>query len=130
MATTAKPAIDPFVEELIERSARVAGIERRAITDQEIVERSVYALINEGARVLEEGFALRASDIDVVYLNGYGFPGWRGGPMFYADLVNLDKVLETVERFHKEWGERWTPAPLLRTLAAEGRGFRDAYEAG
>jgi 3-hydroxyacyl-CoA dehydrogenase len=120
-----KPVSDPVVEELIESSARTAGIARRSIGDQEIVERSVYALINEGARVLDEGFALRASDIDVVYLNGYGFPGWRGGPMFYADLTGLKKILETIERFHQELGPRWEPAPLLRRLAAEGRGFRD-----
>jgi len=120
-----KPVSDPLVEELIATSARTAGIARRAIGDQEIVERSVYALINEGARVLEEGFALRASDIDVVYLNGYGFPGWRGGPMFYADLTGLKKILETIERFRRELGPRWEPAPLLLKLAAEGHGFRD-----
>jgi len=120
-----KPVSDPIVEELIESSARAAGIARRNIGDREIVERSVYALINEGARALDEGFALRASDIDVVYLNGYGFPGWRGGPMFYADLTGVKKILETIERFHRELGPRWDPAPLLRRLAAEGRGFRD-----
>ena len=116
---------DPMVEELIESSARAAGIARREISDQEIVERSVYALVNEGARVLDEGFALRASDIDVVYVNGYGFPAWRGGPMFHADLVGLGKVLATIERFHAEMGARWTPAPLLQRLAAEGRTFRE-----
>jgi len=120
-----KAVPDPMVEELIESSARAAGIARRAIGDQEIVERSVYALINEGARVLDEGFALRASDIDVVYVNGYGFPGWRGGPMFHADLVGPGRVLETIERFHREMGARWEPAPLLRRLAGEGRTFRE-----
>jgi len=110
---------------LIERASLEAGITRRAIDDVEIVERSIYALINEGARVLEEGFALRASDIDVIYVNGYGFPSWRGGPMMYADLTGLDKVLATVERLHRELGPRWEPAPLLRRLAAERRGFRD-----
>jgi 3-hydroxyacyl-CoA dehydrogenase len=120
-----KAVPDPMVEELIESSARGAGIVRRPLGEQEIVERAVYSLINEGARVLEEGFALRASDIDVVYVNGYGFPGWRGGPMFYADLVGPAKVLETVERFHSEFGARWTPAPLLQRLAAEGRTFRE-----
>jgi 3-hydroxyacyl-CoA dehydrogenase len=120
-----KPVPDPMVEELIESSARAAGIARREIGDQEIVERSIYALINEGARVLEEGFAMRASDIDVVYVNGYGFPAWRGGPMLYADLVGLGPVLGAVERFHREMGERWTPAPLLQRLAQQGRTFRD-----
>jgi 3-hydroxyacyl-CoA dehydrogenase len=120
-----KAVPDPMVEELIESSARAAGIVRREIGNREIVERSIYALINEGARVLEEGFALRASDIDVVYVNGYGFPAWRGGPMFYADLVGLGTVLATVEGFHREMGARWAPAPLLQRLAAEGRTFRD-----
>jgi 3-hydroxyacyl-CoA dehydrogenase len=120
-----KPVPDPMVEALIESSAAAAGIARRAIGEREIVERSVYALINEGARVLEEGFALRAADIDVVYVNGYGFPAWRGGPMFHADLVGLGKVLETIERFRDDFGARWEPAPLLKRLAAEGRTFRE-----
>ena len=120
-----KPAPDPEVVELIERSARDAGIERRSITGKEIIERTIYALVNEGARVLEEGFALRASDIDVIYLNGYGFPSWRGGPMCYADLTGLGNVCRTIERFHREFGERWKPAPLLTRLAAEGRSFRE-----
>ena len=114
-----KPVVDPMVEELIEASARSAGIVRREISDAEIVERSVYALINEGARVLEEGFAMSASDIDVVYTNGYGFPAWRGGPMFYADLVGLGIILKAVETFG------WEPAPLLRKLAVEGCTFRE-----
>jgi len=120
-----KPMPDPEVEALIERSAREAGLARREISSEEIVERSVYALINEGARLLEEGFALRASDIDVVYVNGYGFPAWRGGPMFYADLAGLGKVLERVRQFEHDHGARWTPAPLLTRLAAEGRTFRE-----
>jgi 3-hydroxyacyl-CoA dehydrogenase len=111
-----KPAVDPEVEALIERTAREAGIARRAIGDEEIVERTIYALINEGARLLEEGIALRASDIDVVYLNGYGFPSWRGGPMLYADTVGPRRVVERL-------GD--SAAPLLQRLAAEGRTFRD-----
>jgi 3-hydroxyacyl-CoA dehydrogenase len=118
-----KPVPDPEVVELIEKSARAAGIERRQITGREIVERTIYALVNEGARVLEEGFALRASDIDVIYINGYGFPAWRGGPMFYADLTGLGNVCKTVERFHRELGQRWEPAPLLVRLAAECHTF-------
>jgi 3-hydroxyacyl-CoA dehydrogenase len=120
-----KPVSDPEVLELIERASRASGIERRAISDEEIVERSIYALINEGARVLEEGFALRASAIDVIYLNGYGFPAWRGGPMCFADLTGLDKVLASIESFHRAFGPRWKPAPLLERLVAEGRSFRE-----
>jgi len=120
-----KPKSDPEVLALIEKASRDSGITRRAIGDQEIVERSVYALINEGARALEEGFALRSSDIDVIYINGYGFPAWRGGPMFFADLTGLDNVLAAIERFHDEFGPRWQPAPLLQRLAREGRTFGD-----
>jgi 3-hydroxyacyl-CoA dehydrogenase len=120
-----KPVSDPEVKELIERASRTAGITRRAISDQEIVDRSIYALINEGARVLEEGFALRASDIDVIYTNGYGFPAWRGGPMCFADLTGLDQVLASIESFHRSFGPRWKPAPLLQRLVAEGRSFRE-----
>ena len=119
------PAPDPEVNELIRTLAAEAGIRQREIADQEIVERCVYALVNEGARVLEAGVAARASDIDVIYVNGYGFPSWRGGPMFYADRVGLPVVLERVSAFHREHGERWRPAPLLESLARSGRTFRD-----
>lgn len=119
------PTADPEVERLIRTLAVDAGIPQRAISDQEIIERMIYALINEGARVVDEGFALRASDIDVIYVNGYGFPSWRGGPMLYADLVGLDVVLDRVREFHDRWGPRWAPAPLLERLAAAGRTFRE-----
>jgi len=119
------PIPDPDVVELIERAAAKARIARRAFTDDEIVERAIYALINEGARVLEDGGALRASDIDVVYVNGYGFPGWRGGPMFYADRVGLRTIHDRIASFHREHGARWEPAPLLARLASEGRTFRE-----
>ncbi len=100
------------------------GVARRKIGDQEIVERLVYALVNEGARILEEGIALRASDIDMVYLTGYGFPLFRGGPMFYADTVGLPNVLDSIKGYAKgRHGEAWTPASLLVTLAGEGKGF-------
>src|SRR6202043_3960640 len=99
-------------------AARAAGIERRSITPEEIVDRCIFALVNEGAHVLGEGIALRAADIDVVYLNGYGFPAWRGGPMFYADTIGLKMVLARVEEFRNRHGDDlWAPAPLLRTLA-------------
>ncbi len=114
---------DPEVAALIESTANEAGITRRAISAQEIVERCVYALINEGAKILEEGFALRASDIDIVYLNGYGFPAWRGGPMWYADTVGVKNVYDRVCEFHAAHGVWWEPAPLLKQLAAKGSTF-------
>jgi 3-hydroxyacyl-CoA dehydrogenase len=117
------PLPDPLVQQVIEDCAREAGIPRRTITDDEIVERCIYALVNEGARVLADGIAQRASDIDLIYVNGYGFPAWRGGPMFYADTVGLDKVHARVCDFHRQHGEFWTPAPLLERLARAGKTF-------
>jgi 3-hydroxyacyl-CoA dehydrogenase len=122
-----KPSSDPEVLELIERAAASAGIRRRPISNEEIIERTIYALINEGARVLEEGYASRAADIDVVYTNGYGFPAWRGGPMFYADRVGLRKIYERLSAFHRDLGQRWEPAPLLARLAHDGSTFK-AYD--
>jgi 3-hydroxyacyl-CoA dehydrogenase len=117
------PSGDPVVTALIEKLARGAGIERRTISNDEIVDRTIYALVNEGARILEEGIALRAVDIDIVYLNGYGFPVWRGGPMFYADTVGLTNVLKKIQEFEKRHGELWAPAPLLKKLAEQGKTF-------
>jgi 3-hydroxyacyl-CoA dehydrogenase len=112
------------VDDMIVQHSKDLGLERRAISDEEIVERLVYALVNEGAKILEEGIALRASDIDMVYLTGYGFPLWRGGPMFYADTVGLPRVLEAIEKYARGYqGEAWQAAPLLVRLAAEGKGF-------
>jgi 3-hydroxyacyl-CoA dehydrogenase len=106
-----------------EESARL-GLPRRKIGDEEIVGRSLYALVNEGARVLEEGVALRSSDIDVVYIAGYGFPDFRGGPMFYADTVGLANVLRAMREFARGYqGDAWEPAPLLQRLASENRSF-------
>jgi 3-hydroxyacyl-CoA dehydrogenase len=124
-----KPKPDPQVLALIREQARRAGIPQRQFSQEQIVERALYGLINEGARILEEGIALRAADIDVIYLNGYGFPAWRGGPMFYADTVGLPKIYERIREFHREHGERWRPADLLRNLAETSRTFRD-YDAG
>lgn len=119
-----KPVPDPEVAALIERCAKEAGIDRRTVSKEEIVDRCILALVNEGARVLEEGVALRAVDIDVVYMTGYGFPSWRGGPMFYADTMGLPKVLARVREFEKQHGSAsWEPAPLLEKYASEGRGF-------
>ena len=120
-----KPTPDPEVVELIRKTAAEAGIPQRTFTDEEIVERCIYALVNEGARIVEDGSAARASDIDVIYVNGYGFPAWRGGPMFHADRVGLDKVYERILAFEREHGERWKPAPLLAGLAKSGSTFRD-----
>ncbi len=117
------PVPDPAVQKLIEESAKAAGIRRRTITPEEMVERTVYALVNEGARVLEEGLALRASDIDIIYIYGYGFPAYRGGPMWYGDAVGLKRVYERVRAFEKEHGEQWKPAPLLKELAESGKTF-------
>ena len=108
---------------LIEKTAREGGIERRHITDDEIIERCIYVMINEGARILEEGYALRAADIDVIYLTGYGFPAYRGGPMWYADTVGLKKIRDRIAEFHRQHGEFWELAPLLNKLADQGETF-------
>jgi 3-hydroxyacyl-CoA dehydrogenase len=118
------PSPDEETAALIEQTAREAGIARRQIQPEEIVDRCIYALVNEGAKVLAEGIALRAADIDIVYLYGYGFPPWRGGPMFYADTVGLDKVLARIEQLQAQHGSGlWAPAPLLKQLADSGKGF-------
>ena len=114
---------DPAVDELVRQWVAEAGIVQRQISADEITERCIYALVNEGARILEEGYALRASDIDIIYLNGYGFPAHRGGPMWYADAVGLKKVYERVSEFHRQHGETWRPAPLLKRLAEQGKTF-------
>jgi 3-hydroxyacyl-CoA dehydrogenase len=119
-----KPYANTKVNEMIVGHSADIGVERRKVSDQEIVERLVYSLVNEGARILEEGIAMRASDIDMVYLTGYGFPLFRGGPMFYADTVGLFNVLMAMEKYAKgRHGDAWVPAPLLVRLAAEGKGF-------
>jgi 3-hydroxyacyl-CoA dehydrogenase len=119
-----KPIPDPEVDEIIQKYRTENKIKTRAISDEEIVERLIYALVNEAAYILEEGIALRASDIDMVYLTGYGFPAYRGGPMFYADTVGLKKVLNSIQKFQSGYrGEVWKPAPLLVRLANEGKTF-------
>jgi 3-hydroxyacyl-CoA dehydrogenase len=116
---------DREVAELVRNWAVSEGIPQREISAQEIVDRCVYALVNEGARILEEGYALRAVDIDIIYINGYGFPAYRGGPMWFADTVGIKKVYERVREFHHQHGELWEPAPLLKELASQGRTFAD-----
>jgi 3-hydroxyacyl-CoA dehydrogenase len=120
---------DPVVEENIRKWATEAGIRQHAITKEEIVDRLIYALVNEGARILEEGYALRAVDIDIIYLSGYGFPAHRGGPMWYADTVGLKKVYDRISEFHQQHGELWAPAPLLKRLAEEDKTFADLDKA-
>jgi 3-hydroxyacyl-CoA dehydrogenase len=118
------PIPDPAVEKLIADYRREAGIGPRAIDDREIVERCIFALVNEGARILEEGVALRAVDIDMVYLAGYGFPRYRGGPMFHADALGLKSVLAAMKKYSNGYhGECWQAAPLLAKLAAQDKTF-------
>ncbi len=119
---TAHPSDE--VAAILERNTRALGLGKRPISDAEIVQRLVYALVNEGARILEEGIAAKASDIDIVYLTGYGFPLWRGGPMFYADTIGLYNVLATMREFARGYqGVSWQPAPLLVQLAEAGKSF-------
>ncbi len=120
-----RPQPDPEVETVIEETSKESGIDRRKISPQEIVDRTIYALVNEGAKILEEGYALRAVDIDIIYVNGYGFPAWRGGPMWYADTVGLPKVLARIEEFQQKFGDLWKPAPLLVELAQAGKRFNE-----
>lgn len=119
------PLPDPEVAELIERTSRELGVKRRAIDDQEILERCLYPMINEAANILTEGIAQRASDIDVIWLHGYGFPRYRGGPIYYADTIGVDRVFDGMVRLHEHLGDGLEPAPLLADLARSGKRFRD-----
>jgi 3-hydroxyacyl-CoA dehydrogenase len=121
---------DPAVTAIIEKYRKQKGITPRKVSNEEIVERCIYALVNEGARIVEDGTAQRSSDIDIVYLNGYGFPAWRGGPMFYADQIGLSEVARALRHFAAQPNADkafWTPAPLLARLAQEGKTF-SAYK--
>jgi len=114
----------PEVEAMIRREAAALGIPARRFSDEEIVERVIYPLVNEGARILEEGIAQRPGDIDIVYLYGYGFPAHRGGPMFYADTVGLDRIYQRICEFRDTLrADDWQPAPLLQRLAQSGGRF-------
>jgi 3-hydroxyacyl-CoA dehydrogenase len=119
----AKPS--PVTEKIIKDFITKSGANPRTISDEEILERCVYPMINEGAKILEEGKAIRASDIDVVWENGYGWPVYRGGPMFYGDQIGLPKVLDAMKSFQGRMGDDFRPAPLLENLVAEGRKFAD-----
>ncbi|TNE76126.1 MAG: 3-hydroxyacyl-CoA dehydrogenase, partial [Gammaproteobacteria bacterium] len=121
-----KPIPDPAVDELIAEFRKEQGITAREVTDQEILERCMYVMVNEGAKILDEGIAYRSLDIDITWIYGYGFPAYRGGPMFWADQIGLDKILEAVKKYHNEvGGKQWEPSPLLEKLVAEGKKFGD-----
>jgi 3-hydroxyacyl-CoA dehydrogenase len=114
---------DPEVEDIISETAAELGVERRPVTDQEVLERCLYPLVNIGAQLLDEGIALRSSDIDIVYCYGYGFPKYRGGPMHWAEQQGLATIVADMNRYAEELGDHWRPAPRLEKLAGEGGGF-------
>ena len=116
----------PVTEKIIHDFIARSGANPREISDEEILERCLFPMVNEGAKILEEGKAIRASDIDVVWQNGYGWPVYRGGPMFWGGQVGLDKVLAGMRRFEATMGEAYKPAALLETLAQEGKRFPGA----
>jgi len=119
------PHRDPELEKfIVEESARI-GLPRRTISETEIIKRCLYSMINEGAKLLEQGIALRPSDIDITYLTGYGFPARQGGPMYIADKIGLPHVLADIEKFYSEYGVWWQPAPLLQKLVKNGQSFAD-----
>ena len=125
-ADTRARSSDPDVMKVVEEKAAEFGITRREIGDEEILNRLIYALVNEGAKILEEGIAQRSGDIDVVYVYGYGFPVARGGPMHYADAVSLGEVYETICAYREQLSEEnWEPAPLLEKLAKSGGSFAE-----
>jgi 3-hydroxyacyl-CoA dehydrogenase len=116
--------VDPEIEALIRAEAEALQIKQRHIPAEEIVERCLLRLANEGAKILEEGIALRASDCDTMYLNGYGFPGWRGGPMWQVDnVIGMKAAAEKIKAYEAKYGARWKIAPLIERLAKEGGTF-------
>jgi len=119
---------DPVVAKLIVETSNELGIKRREIGDEEVLKRCLYPLINIGAQLLESGVSLRAADIDVVYIYGYGFPKYRGGPMYYADQIGLDNIYQDILKFHQEYGEAWKPSGLLARLAKAGKTFASLTE--
>ena len=120
-----KATPSPVVEKLIQDYAAEKGVNQRTISDDEILERCLYPMINEGFKILEEGKAIRASDIDIVWINGYGWPAYRGGPMFYGQLIGLDKVLGRMKEFETQHGADFAPAALLEKTVAEGKKLSD-----
>jgi 3-hydroxyacyl-CoA dehydrogenase len=120
-----KPIPDPEVEKLILEVSAELGIERRQIDDEEILKRCIYPMVNEGAKILEEGIAIRSSDIDIIWINGYGFPAYRGGPMHYGETVGLQNLYDEMCRYREVHGKVWEPAELLKRLAEEGKKFSE-----
>jgi len=115
---------DPEVVNIVEQTSAELGITRQDIDDEEVLKRCLYPLINEGARILEDGIAIRPCDIDIVYINGYGFPEVTGGPMFWADQIGLDNILTDIKAFQAQYGgDIWQPAPLLERLVEQGKSF-------
>jgi 3-hydroxyacyl-CoA dehydrogenase len=119
------PVRDPEVEKLIAETVRAAAIPQRRFSAEEIVERTIFAMVNEGARILEEGVAAKASDLDVIWVHGFGFPAWRGGPMWYASTLGWQRVYERIREFERELGAHWKPAALLGNLAATASAIRE-----
>ena len=124
MTRSAAPARAPRVQEIIEDFRAKEGVEKRDISDQEIVERTLYTMVNEGAKILEEGMAQRASDIDVVWIYGYGWPVYRGGPMHWADAEGLQKIVDGLKNQEARMGERFF---VQRIIARQGRKRREIY---
>jgi 3-hydroxyacyl-CoA dehydrogenase len=125
-AKTREQSSDPEIQAIIKDKAEYFGISQRVISDDEIVARCIYPLINEAALILDEDIASRPSDIDIIWIYGYGFPATKGGPMYYADSIDLEIVLQKIGDFREKHGEQyWTPAPLLEQLVKEGKSFSD-----
>jgi len=120
------PHPDEVVKSVIAEVAREFGIEQRSLTDEEILRRLLCASVNEACKILEEGKAYRASDIDVMWLHGFGFPRYRGGLMYWADTVGSRAIFDQISAWHERYGRRWMPASLLREIAASGGSFREA----
>ena len=123
-AETRAAAPDPEVEEVVLEFSKKQGMERREISDEEILARCLYPMVNEGAKILEEGIAQRSSDIDVIWVNGYGWPVYRGGPMFWGNSVGLSEISATYDKYRQEHGDHWQQSALLKKLADEGGSFR------
>jgi 3-hydroxyacyl-CoA dehydrogenase len=124
------PHPDEVVKSVIADVAKEFGIEQRTFSDDEILRRLLLASVNEACKILEEGKAYRASDIDVMWLHGFGFPRYRGGLMFWADTVGSKAIYERIDEWHKRYGERWKPSALLREIAEKGGALREAKGAG
>jgi 3-hydroxyacyl-CoA dehydrogenase len=121
---------DPGFARIIKEKAQELGVEQRSFTDEEILRRLLFASVNEACKILEEGKAYRASDIDVMWLNGFGFPRYRGGLMYWADGIGVAEVYRQIQQWHQRYGERWTPSALLRRLAETGTPLREAKPGG